>query len=750
MGTIRTYTIEKDMTRNYFCYGMAVVSERALPKVEDGFLPVQRKLLYSMKKSGFTGDKKYAKTLDIIGSTTPIYVHGDSSLAGAMSLLVDTNETQKIPYLEGDGNFGNIGTTNSYSAPRYTSARLSKFSGDTLFDGLDKGVVKFVGESEHPEPLFLPCKYPNILVISLMGIAVGMSCNFNGFNLKDVCDYTSKYIIDKSLNPADYLIPDFNENCELIYNKKNISDIANTGKGSVRLRGKYKFEDGMLSVYVPYSVTVQSVVAEITSKLDKFKDITDVRDGTGYNKETGKEEYIVDIDIKKGTDIDKLMSLLYKNTQLETNVSYNMNCLINNKPKTRGVNEILDSWIRVREECIRKDLQFDLNKLNKKLHLLHGLRKVLLNTDKAIEIIKNTEEEELINKALMDYFDIDEVQAEAVSNLKLRNINKKYIINQIKVIEELEKETADKQYKIDNTEEIDKIIISDLEEISRKYGKPRQTEIIQEADIKQLSKSELIEEYNCKIAYTPTYIKKYSRSSDSQKVKDDEQLIEVDIESNNTDVLLIFTNMGNRYRIGCHELQTVIASKSLGDYVYNITTMDKDEQIIKVVSIPKDYKKDSYIVCVYDNGKVAKINIESYLSNNKKLQNCYNTDSKLLDIAYITKDVDIFLLSEEGKALTINTERINPKGSRTTQGTTGIKLNEGYKCIASIIGVTKDYNFKLITEKGREKEFMLDDIVSSENERRLFDYIYGRNGNQGNFLINTRTNNDRITNFEIL
>ena len=211
----------------------------------------------------------------------------------------------------------------------------------------------------------------------------------------------------------------------MIYNKKNISDIANTGRGSVRLRGKYKFEDGMLSVYVPYSVTVQSVVSEITSKLDKFKDITDVRDGTGYNKETGKEEYIVDIDIRKGTDINKLMSLLYKNTQQETNVSYNMNCLIDNKPKTRGVNEILDSWIRVREECIRKDLQFDLNKLNKKLHLLHGLRKVLLNTDKAIEIIKNTEEEELINKALMDYFDIDEVQAEAVSNLKLRNKNKK-------------------------------------------------------------------------------------------------------------------------------------------------------------------------------------------------------------------------------------------------------------------------------------------------------------------------------------
>ena len=750
MGTIRTYTIEKDMTRNYFCYGMAVVSERALPKVEDGFLPVQRKLLYSMKKSGFTGDKKYAKTLDIIGSTTPIYVHGDSSLAGAMSLLVDTNETQKIPYLEGDGNFGNIGTTNSYSAPRYTSARLSKFSGDTLFDGLDKGVVKFVGESEHPEPLFLPCKYPNILVISLMGIAVGMSCNFNGFNLKDVCDYTSKYIIDKSLNPADYLIPDFNENCELIYNKKNISDIANTGKGSVRLRGKYKFEDGMLSVYVPYSVTVQSVVAEITSKLDKFKDITDVRDGTGYNKETGKEEYIVDIDIRKGTDIDKLMRLLYKNTQLETNVSYNMNCLIDNKPKTRGVNEILDSWIRVREECIRKDLQFDLNKLNKKLHLLHGLRKVLLNTDKAIEIIKNTEEEELIKKALMDYFDIDEVQAEAVSNLKLRNINKKYIINQIKVIEELEKETADKQYKIDNTEEIDKIIVSDLEEISRKYGKLRQTEIIQETDIKQLSKSELIEEYNCKIAYTPTYIKKYSRSTDSQKTKENETLIEVDIDSNNTDTLLLFTNKGNRYRIGCHELQTVIASKSLGDYVYNITTMDKDEQIIKVVSIPKDYKKDSYIVALYANGKIAKINIDSYMGNYKKLVNCYNTDSELLDIAYITKDVDVFMLSNEGKALILNTSRINPKGSRTTQGATGIKLNEGYKCIAGIIGVTKDYNFKITTQKNKIKEYMLDDIVNQDNTRRLFDYLYGRNGNMGNFVYNTRPTNDLITDFEII
>lgn len=746
MGTIRNYTIEKDMTRNYFCYGMSVISERALPRVEDGFLPVQRKLLYSMKKSGFTSDKKYAKTLDIIGSTTPIYVHGDSSLSGAMSLLVDTNETQNTPYLEGDGNFGNVGTTNSYSAPRYTSARLSKFSTDNLFEGLEKGVVRFVGESEHPEPLFLPTKYPNILVISLMGIAVGMGCNFNGFNLKDVCEYTSKYIMDNSLKASDYLIPDFNENCEIIYNKKDIENIADTGRGSIRVRGKYRFENRMLSIFVPYSITVQSVVADITSKIDKFKDIIDVRDGTGYNSETKKEEYIVDIDVKKGTNIDKLIKLLYKNTQLETSVSYNMNCLINNTPRTRGVNEILDAWITTREECIKRGLQFDLDKIYKKLHILRGLRKVLLDTDKAIEIIKNTEEENLINYNLKEFFNIDEEQAESVSNLKLKNINNKYIINQTKVIEDLEEQINNLEFKINNKEELDKIIISDLTKIINNYGKVRQTNII--TKVEELSNEELIESYPTKIIYTQNYIKKYNREG-KHSVREGETVID-NFNCDNKSILFIFTDKANRYKVPVNDLSTYTPSV-LGDYIYNITDMPKDENIIKIVSIENNSK--GYMYFCYETGKIAKIDIKSFTSNNKKLQNCYNTDSKLLDCYYSEKDIDIALFSNEGKALIINSNTINSKSSRNSQGVTGIKLTEGLTCVSCIMDIQKDNHISLITEKGKQVEFLLDDVAPTNKpneERTLFKYIQGRTGNSGNFLINTRNNGDKLTSVNLL
>ncbi|WP_252241522.1 DNA topoisomerase (ATP-hydrolyzing) subunit A [Clostridium sp. ZBS18] len=683
MGTVRTYTIEKDMTRNYFCYGMCVISERALPRVEDGFLPVQRKLLYSMKNSGFTSNKKYAKTLDVIGSTTPIYVHGDGSLAGAMSLLVDTNETQKTPYLEGDGNFGNIGTTNSYSAPRYTSARLSKFSDDNLFEGLEKNVVKFVGESEHPEPLFLPTKYPNILVISLMGIAVGMGCNFNGFNLKDVCEYTIKYISDNNLKASDYLIPDFNDNCELIYNKKGIQDIANTGRGSIKVRGKYKVEDDMLSIYVPYSITVQSVVNDITNKLDKLKGIIDVRDGTGFNNETKKEEYIVDIDVKKGTNVSKLMSLLYKYTQLETSINYNMNCLIDNQPKTRGVNEILDAWIKTREDCIKEGLQFDLNKLNKKLHLLYGLRKVLLDTDKAIEIIKNTEEDNLINNNLIEYFNIDNEQAENVANLKLRNINKNYIINQIKVIENLEIKIKELQFKINNKEELDRIIISDINNIIDKYGKPRQTEIIYEDTIAEIKQEDLIEDYTTTLVLTEQqYFKKTKKYSENQKLKEDDNIKTMTQDSNKNKVMFL-SDKGNMYLNNLYELDENTPS-SLGQYLPNLLPLDKDETILGMIS---SNHYNGYVLIVYEDGHAVKIPLESYKTktNRTKLSNCLADITPIL-ITQITDDINIELTDTFDKTKIIKTEDIPIKTSRNSQGKImWCSKKQGFKVVSAQI-----------------------------------------------------------------
>ena len=402
------------------------------------------------------------------------------------------------------------------------------------------------------------------------------------------------------------------------------------------------------------------------------------------------------------------------------------------------------------QEVIKNRTKFLLSNYKKDEELYKGYSIVLSNVDKAVEIIKKYKSKIEAKDNLINYYSISEKQALAVLKLDLAKLTGMEIDNILNRLKKIEEEIKALQLILDDENRLNEVLKKELTDIKNKYGDARRTEILDYDDLGSLSKSELIEEYNCKIAYTPTYIKKYSRSTDSQKTKENETLIEVDIDSNNTDVLLIFTNMGNRYRIGCHELQTVIASKSLGDYVYNITTMDKDEQIIKVVSIPKDYKKDSYIVALYSNGKIAKINIDSYMGNYKKLVNCYNTDSELLDIAYITKDVDVFMLSNEGKALILNTSRINPKGSRTTQGSTGIKLNEGYKCIAGIIGVTKDYNFKLTTQKNKIKEYMLDDIVNQDNTRRLFDYLYGRNGNMGNFIYNTRPTNDLITDFEII
>lgn len=749
MSVIRDFTIENDMVKNYMGYGMYVITDRALPKVEDGFLPVQRKILYAMKQSGFTYNKDYAKTLDIIGSTTPYYVHGDSSLAGAMSLLVDTNETQRIPFIEGHGNFSNVLSAGGYSAPRYTSARLSKFSEDNLFYGLDKDCVKMVGEESHKEPLFLPTTYPNILTVNLMGIAVGMSCNFHGYSLKDVCDYTSKYINDKTLVASDYLIPDFNDTCEIIYNKKEIESIANLGKGSIKVRGKYivkETDQGLtLTVYVPYGTTATALTDEITSKIDKFKEIIDVRNGTGFNREKQKEEYVVDIDVKKNTNIETLMNKLYKYTQAETSVSYNMNCLVNFVPKVRGVNEILDFWITSREECIKKGLEFDLKKQSERLHILCGYKKIFLDIDKTIEIIKNTQEENLINKSLMEYFNIDEIQAESISNLKLRSINKKYIANQIKIIDELEEEVKDLNYKINHKEEIDNIIIETLNEISNKFGKPRRTEIIQESEIQQLSNEDLIEDYNARILITRDgYIKKYLKQSDNNKIKDGDVIID-NITTTNKSTLLIFTNKANRYKLPVYELDTVQPS-SFGQYIYNLIHIDKDENVIKIVSIENTNK--GYMYFAFENGKVSKqdlskSNIAS--SNYKCLKNAYSTESKVLDIYYSEKPIDIFMLSSEGQGIIMSSDSFN--GKKNGNGDTGIKLTEGNIVVGCKIGINEDDKLLLTTNNDKQKEVYLDDIYSSAEDTQLYKKLKG-NGHrsrQGLMVWNMRSyKNEKI------
>lgn len=671
MALIRDVKLSEQVLKDYMCYGMSTIVDRALPKVEDGFLPVQRKILYSMNVAKMTSDKEFAKCLDIIGNATKYYVHGDSSLMGALSLLVDTNQTQITPFIMGHGNFGNTLTKGGYSAPRYTFAKLSNFSEKTLFEGIKDGVVDMIGDEEHKEPIYLPTMYPNILTVYSKAIAVGEACDFNGFNLIDICDYTSKYIKDRSLIASDYIIPDFPTSCQIIYNKDNIKNICDNGKGSIKLRGNYNFDkdNNILTMYVPYSTTVEKVLKEVISKINSFKEITDVKDGSGFNKKEQKEEYCVDIYVKKNIDIDSLVRKLYKNTSLESNVSYNMNCLINFVPKVRGINEILDYWIEFREGCIIKLLNKEIETKSNTLHIMLGLKKVLVDVDKAIKIIRNCKEEEII-KQLSDEFFIDEKQSQFIADMKLRNINSSYIKKQIKQIDDLQKDVEYLNFVISNKDEIDKIIISQLEDVKKKFGKPRKTEIIQESEIQTIKQEDLIEDFTTTLVFTEQqYFKKCRRYSEDQNIKDGDTIKTI-IQDSNKSKVLFFSNQGNIYIKNIWELNENKPS-NLGQYLPNLLPLETNETIIGMIST-NNYKGDSLIM--YPDGHLALINLEKGYYTKQNSTKLKNGLSKKMDlpiyIGQITDDVEIELTDVFGKTKTISTKDINRKDSRNSQGVT--------------------------------------------------------------------------------
>ena len=760
----------EDLMSPYFIdYSMDVIQNRALPDVRDGLKPVHRRIMYALHDLGIFNNKPYKKCARVVGEVIGKYnPHGDTSAYQALVKMAQ-DFYMRYPLIEGHGNFGSSDGDNA-AAQRYTECRMEKL-GDEMTKDLDKNVVTFRPnfDGEEIEPEVLPCRYPNLLCNGTYGIATFTS-NIPSHNIVQAINQTI-YQIDNPNCTIEELVdilqaPDYPTGATII-NKKDLLNLYKNGKGSLTIRAKYHIEDDkIVFTELPTGSMKESIYRNVIKCFKGYssKKLIDGKTKTIFNPPTipqirditdesdGEDTRLI-IEVKNSKEINKVLKLLFKNKDigLQISESYHFTFLKGNKLyEEQDLKTMNKLYIEHQQEVIKNRTKFLLSNYKKDEELYTGYKIVLSNVDEAVEIIKKSKSKIEAKDNLINYYSISEKQALAVLKLDLAKLTGMEIDNILNRLKKIEEEIKALQLILDDENRLNEVLKKELTDIKNKYGDARRTEVLDYDDLGSLSKSELIEEYNCKIAYTPTYIKKYSKSTDSQKTKENETLIEVDIDSNNTDSLIIFTNKGNRYKIGCYELQTVIASKSLGDYVYNITTMDKDEQIIKVVSIPKDYKKDSYIVAVYSNCKIAKINIDSFMGNYKKLVNCYNTDSELLDIAYITKDVDVFMLSNEGKALILNTSRINPKGSRTTQGTTGIKLNEGYKCIAGIIGVTKDYNFKLTTQKNKIKEYMLDDIVNQDNTRRLFDYLYGRNGNMGNFIYNTRQNNDLITDFEII
>lgn len=664
---------------NYMPYAMSVIVSRAIPEI-DGLKPSHRKLLYTMYKMGLLKSQK-TKSANVVGQTMKLNPHGDMAIYETMVRLTTGNMALLHPLVESKGNFGRVYSRDMrFAAPRYTEVKLAPIS-EELFRDIDKDNVDFIDnyDGTMKEPLLLPSVFPNILVNPNQGIAVGMASNFCSFNLKEVCEATIAYIKNDDIDLMRYLkAPDFSTGGQLILNEQEMKKIYATGRGSFKVRAKYRVDkqNSCIDIYeIPYTTSSEAIIEAIASiiKTGKMKDITDVRD------ETDLEGLKITIDIKKNSDPDDIMNKLFKFTPLQDSFGCNFNILIGQKPMVLGILSILDHWIQFRMDCIRRKSEFDIKKKSDALHLLNGLAKILLDIDKALRIIRNTDQDSQVVPNLMKGFGIDNIQAEFIAEIKLRNLNREYILKQTADIEKLKNEIKDLKDIVAHDARVLDIICSQLSDISKKYGQDRKTEIISEEHVEEISPENLIEDYNVRLFLTDQgYFKKVSlislRSSGDHKLKEEDYIAQ-ELETRNKADLLLFSNKHVVYKVKIHELSDSKASQ-LGDYLNNILSLETGEKIIKM------HATDNYgghLLFAYENGKMAKIPVSSYetKTNRKKLSNAYNADSKLVDLFYLENDMDFVAFSSIDKVLVFNTSQINPKTTRDSQGVTVLKSKKG-------------------------------------------------------------------------
>lgn len=664
---------------NYMPYAMSVIVSRAIPEI-DGLKPSHRKLLYTMYKMGLLKGQK-TKSANVVGQTMKLNPHGDMAIYETMVRLTTGNGALLHPLVESKGNFGKVYSRDMrFAAPRYTEVKLTDIC-EEMFRDIDKNTVDFTDnyDGTMKEPVLLPSTFPNILVNPNQGIAVGMASNICSFNLKEVCEATIAYIKNDNIDLLRYLkAPDFSTGGQLIFNEQAIRKIYSTGRGSFKVRAKYKFDkkNSCIEIYqIPYTTSTEAIIEAIAGiiKSNKIKDITDIRD------ETDLEGLKIAIDIKRNSDPDDIMNKLYKLTPLEDSFGCNFNILINQKPMVLGITGILDNWIQFRMEAIRRKSEFEIKKKTEKLHLLTGLSKILLDIDKAIRIIRSTEQESQVVPNLMKGFSIDEVQAEFIAEIKLRNLNKEYILRQTADIETLKNEIDDLKDIVARDSRVLDIICIQLKEIAKKYGKPRCTEIIAEDEIEVITEENFIEDYNVRLFLTEQgYFKKIPltslRASGEHKLKEDDFIIQ-EIETRNKAELLLFSNKAVVYKTRIHEFSDSKVSV-LGDYLNNILDLEEDERIIKIHATD-DYQ--GHFLFAYENGKMAKIPVSSYATktNRKKLANAYYGDSPLVDMFFLEEDLDFVAYSSIDKVLVFNTSQINPKSTRNSQGVWVLKSKKG-------------------------------------------------------------------------
>lgn len=682
-GKIVEEKIASTLEKNYMPYAMSVIMSRAIPEI-DGFKPSHRKLLFTMYKMGLLGSAR-TKSANIVGQTMKLNPHGDSAIYDTMVRMSRGYEALLHPYVDSKGNFGKFYSRDmACAASRYTEARLENICKE-LFKDIDKNTIDFVDNYDNTlkEPSLLPCTFPSVLVNSNKGIAVGMASSICPFNLKEVCDTAVAYIKNNNCDISETLIaPDFPGAGEIIYDKERLEAIYKTGRGGIKVRARYNYDkkyNCIDVINIPPSTTGEAIIEKIAElvKIGKIREISDVRD------ETGLDGLKITIDLKRGTDPDKLMIKLFKLTPLEDTFSCNFNILVGGTPKVMGVREILEEWTAFRAECIRRRTAFDLDKKKDKLHLLEGLSKILLDIDKAIAIIRKTEEEAKVIPNLMSGFGIDDVQAEYVAEIKLRHLNREYILKRTSEIENLRKEIQELEKILADKKLIYKIMISELKSVSKEYGKSRKSLIIHLEDAEKYEEEEVAPNYPVTFFLTKEgYFKKITPQSlkmnSEQKLKSDDEVTQEILGSNHSD-LLFFTDKKNVYKAKGYTFSDTKAS-AMGDYIPAALYFEQNEKVM-YLAVTDDYS--GFMLFFFAGGKVSKVEMKSYYTktNRKKLIKAYSDKDALVSALYMSEDKSFMLTSSSGKILIFNSDAINIKQTKNTQGVAVMKQKKGHRLI---------------------------------------------------------------------
>ena len=679
VGSTTEQAITETLESNYMPYAMSVIVSRAIPEI-DGFKPSHRKLLYTMYKMGLLSGGR-TKSANIVGQTMRLNPHGDSAIYETMVRLAKGNETLLHPFVDSKGNFGKVYSRDmAYAASRYTEAKLDPICAE-LFRDIDSDTVDMVDnyDATMKEPALLPTTYPNVLVSANQGIAVGMASNICSFNLKEVCETAIALMNDPGHDVLSTLPgPDFSTGAELLFDEATTREIYTTGRGSFKLRAKWHYvkEGNLIEITeIPYSTATEVIMDKVAEliKAGKIKEISDMRD------ETDLGGLKLTIDLKRGVEPEKLMQKLFRLTPLQDSFACNFNILIAGMPRVMGVGEILEEWTAWRIECVRRRIYFQIQKKEERLHLLKGLERILLDIDKAIRIIRETELESEVVPNLMIGFGIDEIQANFVAEIKLRNINKEYILKQTRAISDLEKEIADLRSTLNSSRKLKNVIISELKKVAEKYGKPRKTEIIYEsAQIQQEDEAEEVPDYPVTVFVSREgYLKKITaqslRMSGEQKFKEGDSL-SFSRETTNRAEILVFTDKFQCYKSRLSDFEDGKASQ-LGDYLPQKLGFEQGEALLYVV-LPGDYK--GFVLFFFENGKAAKVPLSAYetKTNRRKLTGAYSDKSPLRGCLVMDGDEQVAVYSTDGRAVVFSTALLAPKTTRNTQGVAVMTLKK--------------------------------------------------------------------------